>query len=86
MATTARIAHLCKADLASEMVVEMTALQGVMGKYYGRHSGRAKRSRKACLIITCPDHQMTLCQPQNLRRLSVWQIDWIRSQAYLPWD
>ncbi len=39
MATTARIAQLCKADLASEMVVEMTALQGVMGKYYARHSG-----------------------------------------------
>lgn len=35
----ARIAHLCKADLASEMVVEMTALQGVMGKYYARNSG-----------------------------------------------
>lgn len=34
-----RIAHLCKADLASEMVVEMTALQGVMGKYYARNSG-----------------------------------------------
>ena len=38
-ATTARIAQLCKADLASEMVVEMTSLQGVMGKYYARHSG-----------------------------------------------
>ena len=42
MATTARIAHLCKADLASEMVVEMTALQGVMGKYYARHSGESE--------------------------------------------
>lgn len=41
-ATTARIAHLCKADLASEMVVEMTALQGVMGKYYARHSGESE--------------------------------------------
>ena len=38
-ATTMRIAQLCKADLASEMVVEMTSLQGVMGKYYARHSG-----------------------------------------------
>lgn len=34
-----RIAYLCKADLASEMVVEMTSLQGVMGKYYARYSG-----------------------------------------------
>ena len=38
----ARIAHLCKADLASEMVVEMTALQGVMGKYYARNSGESE--------------------------------------------
>lgn len=37
--TATRIARLCKADLASEMVVEMTALQGVMGKYYARLSG-----------------------------------------------
>jgi len=37
-----RIAQLCKADLASEMVVEMTALQGVMGKYYARNSGESE--------------------------------------------
>jgi glycyl-tRNA synthetase len=36
--TTARIARLCKADLATDMVVEMTALQGVMGRYYARLS------------------------------------------------
>ena len=41
-ATTARIAQLCKADLASEMVVEMTSLQGVMGKYYARQSGESE--------------------------------------------
>ena len=38
-ATAERIARLCKADLASELVVEMTSLQGVMGMYYARHSG-----------------------------------------------
>jgi len=38
----ARIAQLSKADLASEMVVEMTALQGVMGKYYARNSGESE--------------------------------------------
>jgi len=37
--TAARIAKLCKADLATDMVVEMTALQGVMGRYYARLSG-----------------------------------------------
>lgn len=34
-----RAASLCKADLATNMVVEMTSLQGVMGRYYALHSG-----------------------------------------------
>jgi len=34
-----RAAELCKADLATQMVVEMTSLQGVMGYYYARSSG-----------------------------------------------
>ncbi len=34
-----RSAHLCKADLATQMVVEMTSLQGVMGRYYALQSG-----------------------------------------------
>lgn len=37
--TARRAAHLCKADLATEMVVEMTSLQGTMGKYYALRSG-----------------------------------------------
>jgi glycyl-tRNA synthetase len=37
--TARRAAHLCKADLASQMVVEMTSLQGVMGYYYALHAG-----------------------------------------------
>ena len=36
---TQRAARLCKADLATNMVVEMTSLQGVMGKYYAIKSG-----------------------------------------------
>lgn len=36
---TRRAAYLCKADLATEMVVEMTSLQGVMGREYALHSG-----------------------------------------------
>ncbi len=39
MAFTQRAAELCKADLATNMVVEMTSLQGVMGRYYALHSG-----------------------------------------------
>jgi glycyl-tRNA synthetase len=36
---TKRAAHLCKADLVSNMVVEMTSLQGTVGKYYAHLSG-----------------------------------------------
>jgi glycyl-tRNA synthetase len=37
--TAKRTAELCKADLVSQMVVEMTSLQGVMGYYYALSSG-----------------------------------------------
>ena len=38
-ATAKRAAALAKADLASEMVVEMTSLQGIMGGHYAQRSG-----------------------------------------------
>ncbi len=34
-----RAAHLCKADLATKMVIEMTALQGEIGRVYAMKSG-----------------------------------------------
>ncbi len=37
--TALRAARLCKADLVSHMVVEMTSVQGIMGRYYALHSG-----------------------------------------------
>jgi len=37
--TALAAARLCKADLASKMVVEMTSLQGTMGKYYALKDG-----------------------------------------------
>jgi glycyl-tRNA synthetase len=37
--TSRRAAELSKADLATQMVVEMTSLQGVMGYYYALSSG-----------------------------------------------
>jgi glycyl-tRNA synthetase len=37
--TVQRAANLCKADLATQMVVEMTSLQGIMGREYALHSG-----------------------------------------------
>jgi glycyl-tRNA synthetase len=39
MEITQRAAQLCKADLATNMVVEMTSLQGIMGRYYALQSG-----------------------------------------------
>lgn len=40
--TAERAAHLSKADLATQMVVEFTSLQGVMGYEYARHSGETE--------------------------------------------
>jgi glycyl-tRNA synthetase len=37
-----RAAELCKADLVTHMVVEMTSLQGVMGRYYARYFGESE--------------------------------------------
>jgi glycyl-tRNA synthetase len=39
LATIARAAYLCKADLATNMVVELTSLQGIMGREYALLSG-----------------------------------------------
>jgi glycyl-tRNA synthetase len=39
LAIASRAAHLCKADLATQLVVELTSLQGVMGREYARLSG-----------------------------------------------
>jgi glycyl-tRNA synthetase len=42
-----RAASLCKADLMTHMVVEMTSLQGVMGRFYANHSGEPEAVGKA---------------------------------------
>ncbi len=45
--TAARAAKLCKADLVTHMVIEMTSLQGVMGRYYALHSGESEEVAQA---------------------------------------
>ncbi len=40
MAVARRAARLCKADLGTHMVVEMTSLQGTIGRYYALDFGR----------------------------------------------
>jgi glycyl-tRNA synthetase len=42
-----RAAHLAKADLATQMVVEMTSLQGIMGRYYALDSGETREVAQA---------------------------------------
>jgi glycyl-tRNA synthetase len=44
-----RAAHLAKADLATAMVVEMTSLQGEMGRYYALQSGESEPVTRAIL-------------------------------------
>ncbi len=42
-----RAAELCKADLATQMVVDMTSLQGTMGRYYALNSGESPQVAEA---------------------------------------
>jgi len=42
-----RTATLCKADLVTNMVIEFTSLQGVMGQYYARNSGEDPQVARA---------------------------------------
>ena len=46
-AAAARAAHLCKADLATGMVVEMTSLQGAVGRQYARADGEPEAVAEA---------------------------------------
>jgi glycyl-tRNA synthetase len=41
LAAAQRAAQLAKADLATQMVVEMTSLQGIMGRHYALHQGES---------------------------------------------
>jgi glycyl-tRNA synthetase len=48
-AVSSRAAHLCKADLATQLVVELTSLQGLMGREYARLSGEDEAVATAIL-------------------------------------
>ena len=45
--TTRQAAALCKSDLVTSMVVEMTSLQGVMGAIYAKKSGASDEAAQA---------------------------------------
>lgn len=53
-----RAAHLCKADLATHMVVELTSLQGVMGCEYAKISGESEAVAAAIVEHYYPQTQL----------------------------
>jgi glycyl-tRNA synthetase len=53
---TQRAAHLCKADLATQMVVEMTSLQGEIGREYALRAGEPQAVANAILEHYLPRH------------------------------
>ena len=57
LATTARAASLSKSDLATQMVVEMTSLQGIMGREYARLSGESDAVAAAIFEAYLPRSQ-----------------------------
>ncbi|MBI3177021.1 MAG: glycine--tRNA ligase subunit beta, partial [Chloroflexi bacterium] len=71
-----RAAHLCKADLATHMVVEMTSLQGVMGREYARRSGEAEE-------VAVAIGEQYLSAPQSKMGLAVALADRLDSLAGL---
>jgi glycyl-tRNA synthetase len=52
----ARAAHLSKADLATQMVVEMTSLQGEVGRQYARADGEPEAVAEAIFEHYLPRH------------------------------
>ncbi len=69
-----RAAHLCKADLATKMVVEMTSLQGIMGKYYALSSGEEPSVAEAIMEHYLPRFAGDL-SPKTLPGLAVGIAD-----------
>ncbi len=57
LATTRRAAALCKSDLATQMVVELTSLQGIMGREYARLSGEPEAVAGAIMEHYLPRSQ-----------------------------
>ena len=55
LADAATAGRLAKADLATEMVAELTELQGVMGGIYAREEGQPERVWKAIYYHYLPD-------------------------------
>jgi glycyl-tRNA synthetase len=77
-----RAAELCKADLATQMVVEMTSLQGAMGRYYALRSGEAPEVAEAIFEHYLPRYAGDR-SPEGLPGLAVGLADRLDSLAGL---
>jgi len=76
MAVTRRAAKLSKADLVTHMVIEMTSLQGVMGRFYALHSGE-----QTAVAEAIAEHYQT--QPKSKAGLVIGAADRLDSLAGL---
>ncbi len=72
--TAERAARLCKADLATEMVVEMTSLQGAIGQYYALKSGEPPEVAEAIFEHYLPRYTGDR-SPQNKPALLIGLAD-----------
>lgn len=69
-----RAALLCKADLVTKMVIEMTSLQGIMGRYYALGSDERKEVAEAIFEHYLPRHAGDKA-PKSLPGLAVGIAD-----------
>jgi len=77
-----RAAELCKADLVTQMVVEMTSLQGSMGRYYALKSGESVEVAEAIYEHYLPRYAGDQ-SPNSIPGLAVGLADRLDSLAGL---
>jgi glycyl-tRNA synthetase beta chain len=73
--SAATAARLAKADLATEMVAELTELQGVMGGIYAREEGHPERVWKAIYYHYLPD-SVGVDAPPTRHQLGEAAVTW----------
>jgi glycyl-tRNA synthetase len=71
-ASAARAAALCKADMATAMVTEMTTLQGVIGRIYAREWNEPEAVAEGSSSITCPASPVMLFPNRRPALPSAW--------------
>lgn len=77
-----RTAQLCKADLVTHMVIEMTSLAGIMGRYYAERSGEPTGVPEAIFEANLPRY-MGDATPKTTAGLVVGMADRLDTLASL---